>query len=150
MLALQVLGAVLISAGALAFQGSSQRNKHVLTASLLLSLLGTLLAFEFVVEVSTHLTTRLHTCLWGFQLCTCHALISTFDFDCVAAKHTGGHCFVCGLGNIETLQAADVIQAVNGNVRSAGEQRGKDRLCIGRAVHQELGHRADAAGAEAG
>ena len=49
---LQVLGVLLLSAGALAILGSSQRNKNLLTASLLLSLLGTLLAFEFVVEVS--------------------------------------------------------------------------------------------------
>ena len=49
---LQVLGVLLLIAGALAILGSSQRNKNLLTASLLLSLLGTLLAFEFVVEVS--------------------------------------------------------------------------------------------------
>ena len=49
---LQILGVVLISGGALAIMGSSQRNSNMLTASLLLSLLGVLLAFEFAVEVS--------------------------------------------------------------------------------------------------
>lgn len=49
---LQVLGVVLISGGALAVMGSNRRDRSVLTASLLLSLLGILLAFEFAVEVS--------------------------------------------------------------------------------------------------
>lgn len=48
----QILGVLLISGGALALMGSSRRDKNVLTASLLLSLLGILLAFEFAVEVS--------------------------------------------------------------------------------------------------
>lgn len=48
---LQILGVVLISGGALAIMGSSQHNNNMLTASLLLSLLGVLLAFEFAVEV---------------------------------------------------------------------------------------------------
>ncbi|DBA74202.1 hypothetical protein WJX77_004759 [Trebouxia sp. C0004] len=48
----QVLGALLLGSGLLAAAGSKKRNINCMTASLTISLLGMLLAFEFITEVS--------------------------------------------------------------------------------------------------
>lgn len=49
---MQILGALLLGSGLLAAAGSKKRNSNYMTASLTISLLGMLLAFEFVTEVS--------------------------------------------------------------------------------------------------
>ena len=47
----QVLGSLLLGSGVLAAAGSRKRSTHLMTASLTISCLGTLLAFEFTAEV---------------------------------------------------------------------------------------------------
>lgn len=49
---MQILGALLLGSGLLAAAGSKKRNINCMTASLTISLLGMLLAFEFITEVS--------------------------------------------------------------------------------------------------
>ncbi len=49
---MQILGALLLGSGLLAAAGSKKRNSNCMTASLTISLLGMLLAFEFLTEVS--------------------------------------------------------------------------------------------------
>lgn len=46
-----MLGSILLASGVLAVAGSTKRNTHLMTASLAVSLVGMLLAFEFVAEV---------------------------------------------------------------------------------------------------
>lgn len=53
----QVLGCLLLGSGVLAAAGSRKRNFNFMTASLVVSLVGMLLAFEFVAEVSYSNTT---------------------------------------------------------------------------------------------
>jgi len=49
---MQILGALLLGSGLLAATGSKKRNSNRMTASLTISLLGMLLAFEFITEVT--------------------------------------------------------------------------------------------------
>ena len=49
---LQFLGLMLLGSGLMAIAGSSRRNTHYFTASLIVSVVGMLLAFEFVAEVA--------------------------------------------------------------------------------------------------
>ena len=42
---------LLLASGAMAVAGSSRRNSHFMTASLTISIVGILLAFEFIAEV---------------------------------------------------------------------------------------------------
>ena len=49
---MQILGALLLGSGLLAAAGSKKRNSNCMTASLTVSLLGMLLAFEFITDVS--------------------------------------------------------------------------------------------------
>jgi len=48
----QTLGGLLLASGVMATAGSTRRNNHLMTASLTASLVGMLLAFEFIAEVS--------------------------------------------------------------------------------------------------
>ncbi|KAL3133563.1 hypothetical protein ABBQ38_007411 [Trebouxia sp. C0009 RCD-2024] len=48
----QVLGLLLLGSGVMAVAGSSKRSTHFMTASLTVSILGILLAFEFIAEVN--------------------------------------------------------------------------------------------------
>ena len=73
---LQVLGLLLLGSGTLAVAGSSRRSTHFMTASLTVSIVGTLLAFEFIAEVGLPHSTRGNYMLSLQQLACSHLIVS--------------------------------------------------------------------------